>query len=123
MQEKSTQLGIIHADELQHALNDPPQQGVQLGRNCSHPPSIHREVSSQFEQQKCNVDQRHSMYGLTAAPSRLKSGKSFLRTVPPLDKDTTRQLKTQNLWKNCTDNILRNAGVPLKVRVSQFENH
>ena len=51
------------------------------------------------------MDQRHPMYGLTAAPSRLKSGKSFLRTVPPLDKHTTHQLKTQNLWQNYTDNI------------------
>ena len=31
--------------------------------------------------------------------------KSFLRTVPPLDKHTTHQLKTQNLWQNYTDNI------------------
>ena len=27
------------------------------------------------------------------------------RTVPPLDKHTTHQLKTQNLWQNYTDNI------------------
>ena len=44
------------------------------------------------------------MYELTAA-SKLKSRKSFLRTVPPLDKHTTHQLKTQNLWQNYTDNI------------------
>ena len=69
------------------------------------PPSIRREVSSQSERQKCNLDKRHPMYGLTAAPSRLKSGKSFLRTVPPLDKHTTHQLKTQNFRQNYTDNI------------------
>ena len=69
------------------------------------PPSICREVSSQSERQKCNLDQRHPIYGLTAAPSSLKSRKSFLRTVPPLDKHTTHQLKTQNLWQNYTDNI------------------
>ena len=40
-----------------------------------------------------------------SAPSTLKSRKSFLRTVPPLDKHTTHQLKTQNLWQNYTDNI------------------
>ena len=68
-------------------------------------PSIRREVSSQSERQKCNLDQRHPMYGLTAALSRLKSRKSFFRTVPPLDKHTTHQLKTQNLWQNYTDNI------------------
>ena len=45
------------------------------------------------------------MYGLAAAPSRLKSRKSFLRTVPPLDKGTTCQIKTQNQWQNYTDNI------------------
>ena len=61
------------------------------------PSNIRREVSSQFELQKCDLDQRHPMYGLIAAPSRLKSGKNFLRTVPPLDKNTTHQLKTQNL--------------------------
>ena len=69
------------------------------------PPSIRHEVSSKSEQHKCNLDQRHPMYGLTAAPSRLKSRKSFLRTVPPLDKHATHQLKTQNLWQNYTDNI------------------
>ena len=69
------------------------------------PPNNRPEVSSQFEQQKCDLDQQHLMYGLTAAPSRLKSKKSFLRTVPPLDKDTTRQLQTQNLWQNYTDNM------------------
>ena len=45
------------------------------------------------------------MYELTVAPSKLKSRKSCLRTVPPLDKHTTYQLKTQNLWQNYTDNI------------------
>ena len=69
------------------------------------PPSIRREVSSQFERQKCKLDQRHPMYGLTTAPFKLKSRKSFLRTVAPLDKHTTHQFKTQNLWQNYTDNI------------------
>ena len=69
------------------------------------PPSIRREVSSQSQLQKCDLDQRHPMHGLTASPSRLKFRKSFLRAVPPLDKHTTHQPKTQNLWKNYTDNI------------------
>ena len=45
------------------------------------------------------------MYGLTAAPSRLISKKSFERTTPSLDKHTTHQVKTQNLWQNYTGNI------------------
>ena len=95
---------MIHADELQDALNRPPLIRCTAWQK-SPPPSIRREVSSQSERQKCNLDQRHPMYGLTAAPSTLKSRKSFLRTVPPLDKHTTHQLKTQNLWQNYTDNI------------------
>ena len=39
--------------------------------------NIHREVSSQYKRQKCDLDQRHPMYGLTAAPSRLKYRKFF----------------------------------------------
>ena len=95
---------MIHADELQDALNRPPLTRCTSWQEL-FPLSIRREVSSQSEGQKCNLDQRHPMNGLTAAPSRLKSRKSFLRTVPPLDKHTTHQLKTQNLWQNYTDNI------------------
>ena len=32
------------------------------------PPSIRRELSSQPERPKCDLDQRHPVYGLTAAP-------------------------------------------------------
>ena len=97
---------MIHADELQNALNRPSLTRCTAWQESPPPPpSIHREVSSQSERQKCNLDQRHPMYGLTAAPSRLQSRKNFLRTVPPLDKHTTHQLKTQNLRQNYTDNI------------------
>ena len=98
MQEKSTQLQMIHADELQDALNRPPLTRCTAWQESPPPPGIRREVSSQSQRQKCNLDQRHPMFRLTAAPSRLKSRKSFLRTVTPLDKHTTHQLKTQNLW-------------------------
>ena len=72
---------MIHADELQDALNRPPLTRCTAWQESPPPPSIRREVSSQSERQKCNLDQRHPMYGLTAAPSRLKFRKSFLRTV------------------------------------------
>ena len=96
---------MIHADELQDALNRRPSTRYTAWQE-SLPPSIRREVYSQSEQQKCDLDQRHPMCGLTAAPSRLRSKKSFLRAVSPLDKHTTHQLKTHNLSKNYTDNIL-----------------
>ena len=91
---------MIHVEELQDALNRPPPNKMYslAGIAPPPPPSIRREVSSQSERQKCNLDQRHPMYGLTAAPPRLKSRKSFLRTVSSLDKHTTHQLKTKNLW-------------------------
>ena len=106
-----------HAGKIDSALNDTcrritgclkptPLNKVYSLAGIALPSSIRREVYSQSERQKCNLDQRHPMYGLTAAPSRLKSRKSFLRTVLPLDKHTTHQLKTQNLWQNYTDNIL-----------------
>ena len=98
---------LAHAGKVNSALNDTCRRitgclkPTPLNKVYSlagiAPPSIRREVSSQSEQEKCDLNQRHPMYGLTAAPSRLKSRKSFLRTVPPLDKHTTHQLKTQNL--------------------------
>ena len=81
---------MIHANELQDALNRPPLTKCTAWQELLPPPSIRRKLSSQSERQKCNLDPRHPMYGLTAAPSRLKSRKSFLRTVPPLDKHTNR---------------------------------
>ena len=96
---------VIHY-KIDSALNDTcrritgclkptPLTRCKAGQESTPPPSILRDVSSQSERQKCNLDQRHPMYGLTAE----------FRTVPPLDKHTTHQLKRQNLWQNYTDHI------------------
>ena len=118
-----------HAGKIDSALNNTcrritgylkpsPLNKVYSLAGIALPLSIRREVSSQSERQKCNLDERHPMYGLTAAPSRLKSRKSYLKTVPPLDEHTTHQLKTQNLWQNYTNNIPDQH----KLQISQFKN-
>ena len=76
-----------HAGKVDSDLNDTCRQStgclipIPLNKVYSlagiAPSNIRREVSSQFERQKCDLDQRHPMYGLAAAPSTQKSRKSF----------------------------------------------
>ena len=95
---------MIHTDELQDALNRSPltrctawQESLPTTFSGKHPANLNH---------KMRFDQQHPMNELTAAPSRLKSRKSFfLRIVPPFEKDTMRQLKTHNVWQNYSDNI------------------
>src|SRR5215475_10518383 len=49
------------------------------------PPQIRRQVSSMKERERINTDNRHPLFGQSVAPSRLKSRKSFLSSVDPLD--------------------------------------
>ena len=53
---------MIHADELQFALNRPLlTRCTALQESPPPPPSIRRDVSSQSERQKWNLNQRHPM--------------------------------------------------------------
>ena len=48
------------------------------------PPEIRRNAASKKERQQQSSDQRHPLFGHVPAKSRLKSRKSFLKSVPPL---------------------------------------
>lgn len=48
------------------------------------PPNIRRSVTSMLERHKQQSDLRHPLYGKEAASARLRSRRSFLRSVPPL---------------------------------------
>ncbi|KAJ8370885.1 hypothetical protein SKAU_G00109130 [Synaphobranchus kaupii] len=61
------------------------------------PPNIRREVASRNERQKQSTDERHLVFGKTAAKQRLKSRKSFLsHTITPT---ATASAERVSLWK------------------------
>ena len=49
------------------------------------PPDVRRTVASKKELLRQSEDERHPLYGHHAAPQRLKSRRSFLATVSPLE--------------------------------------
>ena len=62
------------------------------------PPDIRREVASRRERQKARHDSSHMLYRSEAANQRLKSRKSFLHTVHPLNMPSE-EMRFE-LWKN-----------------------
>ncbi|XP_030765028.1 uncharacterized protein LOC115889220 [Sitophilus oryzae] len=61
------------------------------------PPHIRRQVSSMKEKQQALFDTRHPLFEQYAAGPRLKSRKSFLSAVQPLDSSTA-SAKRLELW-------------------------
>ena len=89
---------MIHANKLQDALNQPPLIRCTAYQKLPPPPPAF------VVKYPANLNDKNAIW-TNDIPSRLKSRKSFLRTVPPLNKHATHQLKILNLWQNYTDNI------------------
>ena len=53
------------------------------------PPHIRRTVACRMERTRQTTDDRHQLFHHQPAASRLKSRKSFMRTVTPLDSSAT----------------------------------
>ncbi|KAJ4925239.1 hypothetical protein JOQ06_017974 [Pogonophryne albipinna] len=68
------------------------------------PPEIRRNAASKKERQQQSTDQRHPLFGLVPAKSRLKSRKSFLKSVPPLG---TPSISSERItrWEERLDNL------------------
>ena len=72
--------------------------------NCLHllagiaPPDIRRGLANRRERQKAKHDPSHMLYGSEVANQGLKSRKSFLHTIPPLNMPSE-EMRIE-LWKN-----------------------
>ena len=95
-----------YAHRLDPALNDSCRIITEClkstNTNCLYllagiaPPDIRREEASR--RQKARHDPSHMLYGSEAANQRLKSRKSFLHTIPPLNMPSE-EMRIE-LWKN-----------------------
>lgn len=68
------------------------------------PPEIRRNAASKKERQQQSTDQRHPLFGHVPAKSRLKSRKSFLKSVPPLGTPSTSSERVTR-WEERLDNL------------------
>ena len=73
-----------HASKLNPALKPTNVDNVHLLAGIA-PPHIRRTVASCIEHTRQTTDARHQLFNHQPASSRLKSRKSFLRSVAPLD--------------------------------------
>ena len=62
------------------------------------PPHVRRTVACRIERTRQTTDDRHQLFHHQPAASRLKSRKSFMRTVTPLDSSAS-SIRLQ-LWKD-----------------------
>ena len=80
------------------------------------PPDVRRAVTSKKERLRQMEDERHPLFGHAVIPQRLKSRRSFLATVPPLESNVaTERLK---LW----DDRLRESGYDNHMQINPTES-
>ena len=77
------------------------------------PPEIRRQAASKKERQQQSIDQRHPLFGHVPAKSRLKSRKSFLKSVPPLGTPSTSSERVTR-WEERLENLPPGTTMELK---------
>ena len=77
------------------------------------PPHIRRTVSCRMERTRQTTDARHQLFHHRPAASRLKSRKSFMRTVTPLDSSAS--CSRLRLWKDSLTDMPASVKMGLEV--------
>ena len=80
------------------------------------PPDIRRNVACRMERTRQMTDARHQLFHHRPAASRLKSRKSFVRTVTPLDSSASSS--RLRLWKDSPTDVPASAKMGLDVAAS-----
>ena len=80
------------------------------------PPHIRRTVACRMERIRQTTDDRHQLFHHQPAASRLKSRKSFMRTVTPLDSSASSS--RQQLWKDSLTDVPSSVKMGLEVAES-----
>ena len=80
------------------------------------PPHIRRTVACRMERTRQTTDARHQLFHHRPAASRLKSRKSFTRTVTPLDSSASSS--RLRLWKDSLTDVPASVNMGLEVAES-----
>ena len=80
------------------------------------PPHIRRTVACRMECTRQTTDARHQLFHHRPAASRLKSRKSFMRTVTPLDSSASNS--RLRLWKHSLTDVPASVNMGLEVAES-----
>ena len=80
------------------------------------PPHIRRTVACRMERTRQTTDARHQLFHHQPAASRLKSRKSFMRTVTPLDSSAS--ISRLRLWKDSLTDVPASIKMELEVAES-----
>ena len=80
------------------------------------PPHIRRTVACRMERTRQTTDARHQLFHHQPAASRLKSRKSFMRTVTPLDSSASSNRLW--LWKDSLTDVPASVNMGLEVAES-----
>ena len=80
------------------------------------PPHIRRTVACRMERTRQTTDVRHQLFHHQPAASRLKSRKSFMRTVTPLDSSASSS--RLRLWKDSLTDVPASVKMGLEVAES-----
>ena len=80
------------------------------------PPHIRRTVACRMERTRQTTDARHQLFHHQPAASRLKSRKSFMRTVTPLDSSASST--RLRLWKDSLPDVPASVKMGLEVAES-----
>ena len=85
------------------------------GRYCPSPPHTRSTVACRMERTRQTTDARHQLFHHPPAASWLKSRKSFMHTVTPLDSSASSS--RLRLWKDSLTDVL--ASVKMGVEVAE----
>ena len=69
------------------------------------PPAIRRSAASVKQRQHQEIDERHPMFNQPPVQNRLKSRKSFLKCVSPLEADTTTSEARLTMWEEINNSL------------------
>ena len=69
------------------------------------PPAIRRSAASMKQRQQQEIDERHPMFNQPPVQYRLKSRKSFLKCVNPLEADTTTSEARLTMWEEINNSL------------------
>ena len=69
------------------------------------PPAIRRSAASMKQRQQEELDERHPMFNQPPVQNRLKSRKSFLKCVNPLEADTTSSEARLTMWEEINNSL------------------
>ena len=86
------------------------------------PPAIRRSAASMKQRKQQEIDERIPMFNQTPVQNRLKSRKSFLKCVNPLEADTTTSEARLTMWEEINNSLPPSTTMGILVRMKDRQS-